>query len=219
MSDSQSNSKTNSAEALQAQVEQGPEESLLEKCPWCEYSLRGLPVVHHCPECGLEVDRRWNRTFPVSLRRSTWRKVGVFLFWALLSTYVIFAIYVTSMAQGARGFIFFVFTLPLGILISLGWAFYRLRKQPAFVAIGPRGLHVCDRHAKARTIPWKDIRQARYNLLRERVEVESNDHLLCLRIRAFFQDRASVAHDCVKEINGYPKELRELVEPVDASGE
>lgn len=33
--------------------------SLLNNCPFCDYSLEGLPVEHTCPECGRAFDRRW----------------------------------------------------------------------------------------------------------------------------------------------------------------
>jgi predicted nuclease with TOPRIM domain len=26
-------------------------------CPICKYNLRGLPIDHACPECGLKIDR------------------------------------------------------------------------------------------------------------------------------------------------------------------
>ncbi len=31
----------------------------LANCPWCGYSLEGLPVEHRCPECGGQFDRPW----------------------------------------------------------------------------------------------------------------------------------------------------------------
>lgn len=33
-------------------------EVALEQCPFCGYSLEGLPVEHRCPECGRSVDLR-----------------------------------------------------------------------------------------------------------------------------------------------------------------
>lgn len=47
-------------------------EHLLNECPFCDYSLEGLPVQHKCPECGREYDRRW-RVFG---NRPRWHYLG-----------------------------------------------------------------------------------------------------------------------------------------------
>ncbi|RME36470.1 MAG: hypothetical protein D6788_11525, partial [Planctomycetota bacterium] len=54
-----------------------PEEQadLLDTCPACAYSLVGLPVEHRCPECGMEVDRRWTIFGGRGLTRSVGRPV------------------------------------------------------------------------------------------------------------------------------------------------
>lgn len=34
-----------------------------ERCPQCDYSLKGLPDNHHCPECGLDYETRGFQIF------------------------------------------------------------------------------------------------------------------------------------------------------------
>lgn len=46
--------------------------TLLANCPFCNYSLEGLPVEHTCPECGQAFDRRW-RVFG---HQPYWRYLG-----------------------------------------------------------------------------------------------------------------------------------------------
>jgi hypothetical protein len=53
------------------------ENELLDECPRCGYSLRGLPVEHCCPEWGLTFDRRWTVFGGYSHARKSAREGGV----------------------------------------------------------------------------------------------------------------------------------------------
>lgn len=53
----------------------GSSVELLERCPFCDYRLEGLPVEYYCPECGRPVDRRW-RVYQFVRER------GLFATWA-----------------------------------------------------------------------------------------------------------------------------------------
>jgi predicted amidophosphoribosyltransferase len=39
-------------------------DKLLEFCPRCDYSLETMPVECRCPECGTQLDRRWQVIAP-----------------------------------------------------------------------------------------------------------------------------------------------------------
>ena len=66
-------SATDSSVATSARGPGGP---VFARCPRCDYSLRGLPANHACPECGLRFDEQ------CELYRTTNPKAAFFMLYA-----------------------------------------------------------------------------------------------------------------------------------------
>jgi hypothetical protein len=137
-------------------------EHLLDCCPFCGYSLEGLPVLHECPECGRAFDRRWrvfgNRTGWQSL--NTWRRITAMAgnFGPLL------LIVCAAMAAGEVWLGF-----PLVVLAAVWFAralatlFSRFTRV---VAVGPDGLVIVSRGGMHReNYPLEQIGGAQADML------------------------------------------------------
>jgi hypothetical protein len=118
--------------------EQSRSRRALDRCPVCNYSLRGLPAAHRCPECGLEYDehsiiwypprrRRWYAAFfaLVSLGITGAGMEGIFPF---EGPTVDFWIGLGAVAFGVLGFVLavrvfltrpFVAVVPLGVIVRM----------------------------------------------------------------------------------------------------
>lgn len=48
-----------------------------ERCPQCDYSLKGLPNHHHCPECGFEYESKEFQVFKQPKPHLVLRTIGV----------------------------------------------------------------------------------------------------------------------------------------------
>jgi hypothetical protein len=104
----------NFLDKMQQPVPDIPGRIHLEECPKCEYSLKGLPASHRCPECGFEYD---DRTFVLmgiargTTGMSTSRKVlwGIAAAVPMVGPQVAAVVLVSAGAWGAL-------LLPLGVL-------------------------------------------------------------------------------------------------------
>jgi hypothetical protein len=117
---------------------QGAPQHALDRCPVCNYSLRGLPAAHRCPECGLEYDehsiiwypprrRRWYAAFfaLVSLGITGAGIEGIFLFEGTTADFWIgmgaVAFGILGFVLAVRGFLTrpFVAVVPLGVIVRM----------------------------------------------------------------------------------------------------
>jgi hypothetical protein len=122
-----------------------------DRCPECNYDLRGLPVPHRCPECGFEYDEH-----TLCWRPPKWRRELV----------LSIAMTCSQLALAAGWFILGgLKLLPLFVLLSAAFltltalALIRDRKtrDRVFLAITPRGLRI--RASGADTLyPWNDLK-------------------------------------------------------------
>ncbi len=115
----------------------GQQEELLAKCPFCGYSLEGLPVRHKCPECGRPFDRQW-RVFGNLSRweqsKPTWRVVSLGMEVAAISWLIYF--YSGILAESWTGFLLvalFAAGIPLGLR-------RRFARPKCFVIVEPRAV-------------------------------------------------------------------------------
>lgn len=112
---------------------------LLAQCPFCDYSLEGLPVEHTCPECGQPFDRRWQVFGGTSL----WDRSKFACFLLLLPFAVAHLMFAEMLIRYPRPWIlipivglFFVYAM---LMIPF------VRRPPGFVAVGPMGVTVSRR--------------------------------------------------------------------------
>ncbi len=124
----------------------------LESCPQCDYSLRGLPANHNCPECGLAYDE-----YSAIWRQRPRKRELVFTIIITLSmTYMLF--------QSARFLPEFLqvlfFIVVLLVLISQTIWFWSLCRDGRFVAIMPHGMILRIDQKNITCLSWSDITDA-----------------------------------------------------------
>lgn len=188
------------------------EDELLALCPQCAYQLHGLPVLHRCPECGLDVDRRWQvyggRTIPrKSIQPGRVLKVFV-LIWALIPISVLAVVMFLFAPRGEMFLAYFVCGGAFGVLI---WTI--LRKPRAFIAVGPDGVFVQKRRGVQSLHPWGDVKSARHDLMRKSLVLElADDRDVRLPTFDFFGWYIAEADRCVGGIRRYPESAKRKVD-------
>ncbi len=126
---------------------------LLERCPFCEYALEGLPEQHVCPECGQEYDKTW-RVFGLG---RAWRGMNgweLLLCWALLVLNAIFGIWVGLWDR------WMVAAGNCGSVVVLSIVLWRVPRH--IVAVGRDEIIIWDRSRRmARRYDWSRVGWAR----------------------------------------------------------
>ena len=133
-------------------------QKLLKYCPFCSYSLEGLPVEHRCPECGGPFDRRWGVFGDFSRWHSLgiWRRLGIIVF------LIVFGILLLNELHTALGHhrMFSRAHLPWqtgGLAMGI-FTWFVFTRPPHFVAVGSTGVFVCSRRSRdAEHITWNRI--------------------------------------------------------------
>ncbi|MBK8914714.1 MAG: hypothetical protein IPM64_08990 [Phycisphaerales bacterium] len=181
------------------------EAGLLEACPRCAYSLRTLPIEHRCPECGLQLDRRWRcyagRHAPRSTNVATWSLRGFVLVWVGIAVVGMAGMSIVSSGNERLAALALLPVLA-GVVIALT---FRPRR---FVAVGPNGIVVCSgRHKPLLLLPWSALGRARNDLLNKRVVVERTDGGKPVRLhQQFYWGLNFLEMDrFVREFNAYPR--------------
>jgi len=178
------------------------EPGLLANCPRCAYALRGLPAKHRCPECGLEVDRRW-QIIPTSgdhLRTSRLRKYAVAIRWFVILYSGVFVL-VSLGGAWIRGN-----PLPaLAIFVAVGFVVWRRMPRRRFIALGPEGIHLYDSRGTYTHCSWKGLGYARLDLTTGYITITGKEGKIRLNPRDYFSDGAAGADRCVQAINHYPR--------------
>jgi len=135
-----------------AESERGDDASgRLKRCPVCDYSLRGLPAAHRCPECGFRYDEHTTVWRPTSFRKH---------FGTLLVVVAVFVIPVAILKMAlssprVRGFwVDAEMAIVWTTLLTVGIAVFR--KGP-FVAVAPDGLFMRLHWFGIQYLPWADV--------------------------------------------------------------
>lgn len=178
--------------------------ALLGGCPRCTYDLRMLPIQHRCPECGLEIDRRWEvfggPMTAASSRRFGKALKGFVLVWTVIPAAILAGFTFTVMPAGHflplhAGMVLFV-----GVLIWL-----LLRKPRQWVAIGPEGVVIYRSASVIERHSWSEVKKARNDTLRKSIAIELAGGEIRVRHYKFCGFAINEADRCAAAINRYPK--------------
>lgn len=140
---------------------------MIDICPTCRYSLRGLPEKHSCPECGLRCDR--NACLLARPRR------GLIVFGVMN-----IAMFVTGFALRwwlgewvGRGMapLLFVSAGLMGVLVTT----WRLRRCNRFIIVSPDELRVFDSRHQEKSFPMNQIIDAEWSRINGAVTVKALD--------------------------------------------
>lgn len=138
-----------------------PQAALLEACPFCGYSLQGLPTEHTCPECGKTYDRRWrvfgNRPRWQYFSRKT--KASNIVGAAFLALGYVWAVFQARF--WSPGMLILRLLSSLIMVLVLGRELRRLFGPPGhFIAVGPDTVVVLHRKGSERNLRFllNDVR-------------------------------------------------------------
>ena len=164
---------------------------MLESCPRCDYSLRGLPADHACPECGLRYDAR-----SVISRAAMPKAAFLALLGFLYGGGVLFRIvFYGPVVPGAPCVIFFLLFLALvgGFGFTL-WRLVTIDRRGQLVAALPDGLHLRLVQPADRVIPWDNITRVAVKPGKWRIGavVFLKKERTVMDVTGVFKDRAAV---------------------------
>ena len=150
---------------------------VFDRCPRCDYSLRGLPANHTCPECGLRYDehcelyRIRNPKAAFTLLLCVFGSVGGsgkglehFGHWATAGFWE------KLFAVGA--------VVWLILIVFLARKLYRIYRRGQFVAVTADGLILRMVGCKDDLIPWERVRSV---ALKQRADHKAQTVILSLR--------------------------------------
>lgn len=179
---------------------------LLADCPFCGYSLTGLPQLHRCPECGRDVDRRWRcygaRFSPRALRRAT---IPLYL---LLGVPMLYGVAALGLAgyNSTSGLRLPMLGVLLLVLAAAAVVSYRPRR---FIAIGPDGLTILRGRGRLEQFPWPTLGRARHDFPFKRIAVERIEQRpIHLAHHEFFGLNTFEMDRFVREFNSYARPVQ-----------
>lgn len=187
------------------------EPGLLVQCPRCQYPLVGLPVEHHCPECGMAFDRRWQVFGGGNVRQASnrWARGLRVLIWTLAGIALINA---SSMAivliveciragrlipADARLLVVGVDGLILLLLVRAGKT-----RRTSFVVVTDEAVELHDHTGCVSRIARNTIRRARLSLGISGLVLDMKDGPpIPIRTRPIFGQNPMEIDACVAAIN------------------
>lgn len=123
------------------------------RCPFCDYSLQGLPVPHRCPECGGPYDER-TQVWPA--RRGWWDPTLLFLVCLLAPQARSIAKVLSGSGLSTADWLILAANVLLALLMV---RLYRGRRR-GVVAITPTGIFVRSA-GRPLLAPWGDVADVR----------------------------------------------------------
>ena len=193
------------------------ETNLLAHCPRCPYALTGLPVEHRCPECGLQLDRRWQVYGGRLTPRKSARRMRVLVLCAFVVPIagVLLVLVMALRLPQIRHFLW----LELPVLFGLTLGFFMLFSQPRrFVGAGPKGVTVYHKPGRIEHYTWDLVGRASYNVMRKAVVFHTPEREVRISGFYFFRGNVFESDRCVQGINAYPRPHLEQTSTEPLSG-
>lgn len=122
-----------------------------DRCPFCGYDLRGLPVPYECPECGRPYDehtRVWQS------RRQWIYSLAPVLLCLPIAVFLNFYLNRTFYPRGLRTAAVIIVSWAIPLPIAIFWMRSLIRRG-VLIAVTPEG--VLTRTAFARFVPWNAL--------------------------------------------------------------
>lgn len=177
------------------------ENGLLALCPKCTYSLVGLPVEHHCPECGFELDRRWE-VFGGPLARRRWktmyRALLGFVVFDLLITVGLLIYLVGKMSPLFLALVLLTGVIPLGVIFLIG-------RVPRFVVVGADDVGVFDGRSLER-IALSNVNKMEFHPFRKMLQLTTSNGVRQLSVNRYFVANQMEAAACAKAVDQAKRE-------------
>lgn len=175
------------------------EAALLQHCPRCGYCIRGLPIHHRCPECGFDVDRRWEvfggrfaKREPLrGFLRAEWMillVLGMNIFSLCLAVF------------GTRAPMFVPVRVGLLAIFVAMIVFVVVRRPRGFIIVGDDGVAM---HRRKKRIfwSWQDFRRAQISFGGKSIELQRSGASQFIHTRPFFGYAIAEAERCAQAIN------------------
>ena len=181
------------------------EEGLLGRCPWCRYSLAGLPVEHVCPECGRAFDRRWVvfgagfLSKGARLTRAIFRGMAVILLVMQLSLTWLLMTYARPIEL--RWAALTATWLPNLVAI---WLLLARARRNVMLMVGAGGVRVYRGTKELRYLSWAEVGKARYIGTRNAIEIGTGDQRIRVKTFDLFGWDQFQIHPCLMAINESP---------------
>jgi len=164
------------------------ESGLLQLCPLCDYRLEGLPVEYRCPECGFELDRRWE-VFGGG-KRTPARRLTLWLLLATIISVLIGSVVVALLRKATPWFPLML--TPTVIVILAG-----LRPRRHFYALGHLELRVYRARTLVATYPLQRIDRIQHRYLRQQICIDVADQPITWPDSWFFVNDPGEPHRLV----------------------
>lgn len=164
---------------------------MIERCPNCRYSLRGLQNHQLCPECGKEYERDSLLFTP---GRLVWKIVAISNSIALL--------FLGGIAWFAGADIL-IGSLLLAFAGMFAASLWRARDTNRYVLVSPSAIRLFAPGVQTSEIRMQDVVRARWSFTAGRIIIEGRDGLELISIGSGFLGSARKARDLVENVNRF----------------
>lgn len=124
----------------------------LERCPDCNYELKGLPGIHRCPECGFAYDKG---SIVLSAKRKFRLANWLIIFPVLYVS--LDAVLTLSLRRPVAMYRWVGVTLVAASSLLALWAYSRHWHRTQFLLAGPEGLSWRLRGFESVSLKWSEI--------------------------------------------------------------
>ena len=173
------------------------EKTLLQQCPACSYALRGLPVRHRCPECGVAFDRRWKVFGGRTMSPNRYRRRRIITVLVVGWVLVVFGVLLSR-----RTLLPIVPVIFLFFAVQGGYAIWSVCSRPrGFVAMGPDGLFIFKGLNHTDYFEWTEVEEMKCDWFSKTVTLRAGKVNTHLSMQDFFGSDGAEVERCVHAVN------------------